>query len=642
MTHLSKRFIVLFHDLFMTVLAVYGAFFLRFSESQFLLRVHYISLAMPLVLLAAISIYTYSGLYRGRWRFASIPDLVQIIHAVFGMAVLMLIVDYVLVSQNFYGTFFVGKVTIILYAMLQGALLGLPRLAFRYWRYHRIMAAGMDQSRIPTLIIGKESEVVSVLQAIEMQSLRGLMPAGVVTLRASRAGEKLRGIAILGSVDQLEEIVDDQQHRDNKIGRLIATESALAPEAKPDQLLAAARRLGLPIWRMQQVLEDGASSAQLAPLDIEALLFRDSVTIDRSRLGRLIAQQRVAITGGGGSIGGELAQRISALGASHVLIIENSEPMLHQILEQLDRQNKVGCVEGVLADIRDAQRITQVLHDFKPDLVLHAAALKHVPYLEAHWGEAVKTNIFGSKNVMQAAIEAGAKAVVMISTDKAIDPVSILGVTKRFAELYAQMLDQELAQSSSSQCRVISVRFGNVLGSNGSVIPKFRAQIAAGGPVTVTDPNMVRYFMTVREASELVLSAASHALETQRGEDHPSVYVLKMGQQVRILDLARNLISLSGFEPDVDIPIVFTGARPGERLHEIMFDRSEAVTETGIDGVLAAAPETVTRARMQQWIDALAKAVSMLDRAQAEAVFFAAVPHFQPAEQWRASDNLPA
>lgn len=624
-----KKYIVFFHDLCMTVLAVYGAFFLRFSQSQFSMRVEYITLAMPLILLSAIGIYYYAGLYRGRWRFASIPDLVQIVYAVMGMAVLILIADYILVAQNFYGTFFVGKVTIILYAMLQGALLCLPRLAFRYWRYHRIMPGTADQGRIQTLIIGKESEAVSVLQAIEMQTLRGIAVAGIVTLRQSRSGEKLRGISILGSVAQLEEIVDHQQHRGVKIGRLIATESALAPEAHPDQLLAAARRLGLPIWRMQQVLEDGSSTAQLAPLDIEALLFRDSVNIDRTRLGHLIAGQRIAITGGGGSIGGELSQRICALGASSVMIIENSEPLLHQILEQLQRLGKTGEVEGVLADIRDEDRISQVLADFKPDIVLHAAALKQVPYLELHWGEAIKTNIVGSKNVMQAAVAAGAKAVVMISTDKAIDPVSVLGVTKRFAELYAQMLDQEL-KANQSDCRIISVRFGNVLGSNGSVIPKFRAQIAAGGPVTVTDPEMVRYFMTVREASELVLSAASHALEAKNSADRPSVYVLKMGQQVKILDLARNLISLSGFEPDVDIPIIFTGVRAGERLHEIMFDQSEEVTETGIDGVLAAATHSATRAQMQIWLGKLNEAIAKRDRAVAEKVFYEAVPNFKP------------
>ena len=632
---MSKRLIVLFHDLIMTVLAVYGAFFLRFSESQFLLRVSYLTLALPFILVSAAAIYSYAGLYRGRWRFASIPDLVQIVHAVLGMAVLMLAVDYVLVSQNFYGTFFVGKVTIILYALLQGVLLGMPRLAFRYWRYHRTMGGHEEEGRIQTLILGKDNEAASVLQAIEMQSLRGIAACGVVTLRPSQSGEKLRGVSILGSVAQIEAIVDRLSERGITIGRLIATESALTPEAEPDKLLAAARRLGLPIWRMQHVLEDEASSARLAPLDIEALLFRDSVKIDRARLTQLIAGKRVAITGGGGSIGGELSQRIAALGASHVMIIENSEPMLHQILEQLERQTQNAQIEGVLADIRDGARMDQVLRDFRPDLVLHAAALKQVPYLEAHWGEAIKTNIFGSRNVLQAASLSGAQAVVMISTDKAIDPVSVLGVTKRFAELYAQMLDEEIKAQRAAQplCRVISVRFGNVLGSNGSVIPKFRAQIAAGGPVTVTDPDMVRYFMTVREASELVLSAASHALETRSDPVTPSVYVLKMGQQVRILDLAQNLIRLSGFEPDVDIPIVFTGVRPGERLHEIMFDRSEEVSETSIDGVLAAAPHSASRQQMQAWLERLEQAVARLDRQVAEQVFYEAVPNFKPADR---------
>ena len=630
MSNASKRLIVRIHDLIMTVLAVYGAFFLRFSENQFFLRVHHITLVLPFILLSAGAIYSYSGLYRGRWRFASIPDLVQIVHAVFGMAVLLLAVDYVLVSQNFYGTFFVGKVTILLYALLQAALIGMPRLAYRYWRYRRTMGGHEVEGRIHALIIGKDNEAVSVLQAIEVQSLRGITASGVVTLNHNQTDEKLRGVSILGSVAQIETITDHLRERGIKIGRLIATESALAPEAEPDKLLAAARRLGLPIWRMQQILEDGASTAHLAPLDIEALLFRDSVTIDRARLTRLIVGQRVAITGGGGSIGGELSQRVAALGASHLLIIENSEPMLHQILEQLARQNHSGRIEGVLADIRDLLRIKQVLRDFQPDLVLHAAALKQVPYLETHWGEAIKTNIFGSRNVLQAACEVDTKAVVMISTDKAIDPVSVLGVTKRFAELYAQMLDEEIT-AQHSLCRVISVRFGNVLGSNGSVIPKFRAQIAGGGPVTVTDPDMVRYFMTVREASELVLSAASHALGARTEITYPSVYVLKMGQQVKILDLARNLIRLSGFEPDIDIPIVFTGARPGERLHEIMFDRSEEVSETGIDGVMAAAPNSTSRAQMQIWLERLEQAVSTLDRQAAEQVFYEAVPNFKPA-----------
>ncbi len=621
-----KSVIVRAHDLVMTMAAVLAAFALRFPEAELARRLPYILTALPLIGLYALAVYNVCGLYRGRWRFASIPDLVQIVRACAVMAMTMLVADYVLISNNFYGTFFVGKMTILLYGVLQVMALGGPRMAYRYWRLRRVTGSAARDSRIPVLVIGKQNEADSILQAIETQSLQGVYAQGILTPKETARGETIRGIRILGSVAELDRVVDDFAAQGIKIGRLIATASALVPEAEPERLLSAGRRLALPIWRVQQTLEDGDSASQLAPIDIESLLLRDSVTIDRKRLGGLIAGQRIAVTGGGGSIGSELAQRAAVLGAAEVLIIENAEPLLHQVLESFSRLTIAGTISGALADIRDRARMMRVLADFKPDLVIHAAALKHVPYLEADWGEAIKTNIVGSMNVLDAAVAAGAKSAVMISTDKAIDPVSILGVTKRFAELYAQLLDQE-----TQATRVISVRFGNVLGSNGSVIPKFRAQIAAGGPVTVTDPDMVRYFMTVREASELVLSAASHAVTSERSKQSPSVYVLKMGQQVRIVDLAEQLIRLSGFEPYKDIAISFTGVRPGERLHEIMFADQEQATETGIEGVLAAAPMSSSRTEIEGWVDRLLHSEAAQDRLAAEAVFAEAVPNFHPA-----------
>ena len=219
--------------------------------------------------------------------------------------------------------------------------------------------------------------------------------------------------------------------------------------------------------------------------------------------------------------------------------------------------------------MRDRARISQLMNEFRPDIVFHAAALKHVPILERDWTEGIKTNIFGSINVADAAVAAGAEAMVMISTDKAIEPVSMLGLTKRFAEMYCQALDEQLAEKASpgAPARLISVRFGNVLASKGSVVPKFKAQIEAGGPVTVTHPDMVRYFMTIREACDLVITAATHASSgTNR---NVSVYVLNMGQPVRIVDLAERMIELSGLQVGRDIEIVFTGVRPGERLNEI-------------------------------------------------------------------------
>jgi O-antigen biosynthesis protein WbqV len=271
------------------------------------------------------------------------------------------------------------------------------------------------------------------------------------------------------------------------------------------------------------------------------------------------------------------------------------------------------------------------MSEFRPDLVFHAAALKHVPILERDWSEGVKTNIFGTVNVADAALAAGAAAMVMISTDKAIEPVSMLGLTKRFAEMYCQALDHDLAalHDGKPRMRLISVRFGNVLASNGSVVPKFKAQIEAGGPVTVTHPDMVRYFMTIREACDLVLTAATHALSPSPAD--VSVYVLNMGQPVKIVDLAERMIRLSGLQPGHDIDIVFTGMRPGERLNEILFATEEPAVEIGVAGIMAAKPNEPPMAALREWIAALEQAIARDDRATIKAVLKDAVPEFGPA-----------
>jgi O-antigen biosynthesis protein WbqV len=269
------------------------------------------------------------------------------------------------------------------------------------------------------------------------------------------------------------------------------------------------------------------------------------------------------------------------------------------------------------------------MNEFKPDIVFHAAALKHVPILERDWSEGVKTNIFGSVNVADAALESGAEAMVMISTDKAIEPVSMLGLTKRFAEMYCQALDHDLAQHPDDKIpmRLISVRFGNVLASNGSVVPKFKAQIEAGGPVTVTHPDMVRYFMTIREACDLVITAASHAMAPKRPD--VSVYVLNMGQPVKIVDLAERMIRLSGLQPHHDIEIVFTGMRPGERMNEILFASEEPTIDIGLSGILAAKPNEPPMDTLRKWIAVLTDAVANDDKATIRSVLKDAVPEFK-------------
>jgi FlaA1/EpsC-like NDP-sugar epimerase len=430
---------------------------------------------------------------------------------------------------------------------------------------------------------------------------------------------------VLGGIDDFEDVIGDFARRNKPIARVIMTQSAFEPEARPEAILMRARRLGLIVSRLPS-LESG-DTPRLTTVAVEDLLLRPSENIDYERLEDFVRNKAVIVTGGGGSIGSEICERVVTFGAARLLVIENSEPALYAVTEALAAQHTGAVVEGRIADIRDRERIHRLMSEFKPDIVFHAAALKHVPILERDWSEGVKTNIFGTVNVADAALAAGTEAMVMISTDKAIEPVSMLGLTKRFAEMYCQALDHDLVvQPDARSMRLISVRFGNVLASNGSVVPKFKAQIEAGGPVTVTHPDMVRYFMTIREACDLVITAATHALAPVR--PHVSVYVLNMGQPVKIVDLAERMIRLSGLQPGHDIEIVFTGMRPGERLNEILFATEEPTVEIGVSGIMAAKPNEPAMKALRKWIAALEQAIARDDRATIRAVLKDAVPEF--------------
>ena len=377
-------------------------------------------------------------------------------------------------------------------------------------------------------------------------------------------------------------------------------------------------------------LETGGTAVQLSPVAVEDLLLRPSVKIDYRRLEDFVSGKAIVVTGGGGSIGSEICDRIVTFGAARLLVIEHSEPALHAVMESLRGEQTAAEIVGRIADIRDRQRIMSLVGQFKPDMVFHAAALKHVPMLERDWDEGIKTNVFGSINVADAAAAAGATAMVMISTDKAIEPVSVLGATKRLAEMYCQALDDEFSRRAGAgqqPMRLISVRFGNVLASNGSVVPKFKAQIEAGGPVTVTHPDMVRYFMTIREACDLVVTAATHALDNRTGD--VSVNVLNMGQPVKIVDLAERIIRLSGLEPGRDIQISYTGIRPGERLNEILFARGEETADIGIPGIVAAKPVRPPLDAIRAWVATLEQGVARGERAVIYNVLRDAVPEFR-------------
>src|SRR4051812_25325850 len=624
----SRQYLIVAHDLIATAVAILASFFIRFEDTGLAERLDGLIRFLPGFVAYAGVVYFIFGLHTSKWRFTSLPDLFNIVRAVTVLALSLLVLDYILVSPQVYGQYFFGKITIGLYWFLQVAFLAGSRVFYRQFRYVRTQQHVRGEHAVPTLVLGRAADAEVLLRGIESGAVRRVRPIGILSPSLADRGQSMRGIPVVGSLDDLEQVVRDSEARGTHIGRLIFTPSALVPEAAPVSTLMRARRLGLQTSRLP-VLTEGGEAVQLAPVAVEDLLLRPSVTIDYRRLENVVRGKSIIVTGGGGSIGAEICDRVITFGAARLLVVEHSEVALYTILETLKAKGMAAEIDGRIADVRDRERITRLFADFRPDIVLHAAALKHVPLLERDWGEGLKTNVFGSVNVIDAAIAAGAGALVMISTDKAIEPVSVLGATKRLAEMYAQALDADFAHRGGAKpaARLIAVRFGNVLASNGSVVPKFKAQIEAGGPVTVTHPDMVRYFMTIREACDLVVTAASHALGPERAD--VSVYVLNMGQPVKIIELAERMITLSGLEPERDIKIEFTGVRPGERMNEILFAHNEPTVEIGITGIVAAKPSIPSVERMRGWLALLEQGLARHDRTVIYQVLRDAVPDFR-------------
>ena len=623
----TKRGTIIAHDLVATALALFGSLFLRYHMSDLQQRAGEVVRIVPVFIIISGFLYRYFLLYESKWRFASLPDLFNIFKACSLLAILLLVTDYFMVARDLSRWLLFGEKTVTVYWLLQMFLLGGPRLAYRYLKYAQSRRIGERKNVQSVLVAGRATEAEVVLRALETGLRRRFVARAILSPSTTDRGTTIRNIPVVGDYGDLERIASEENDKDRPITRLILAPQTDVPDASSELLISTAGRLGIALSRMQTV-EDGAAPAALKPLAIEDLLFRDSITVDRQSLADFLARKRVIVTGGGGSIGSELCSRLVTFGTAELMILDSSEAALYRVREMLEAAGGATKVSSKLADVRDRDRIFSVFRSFNPDLVFHAAALKQVPYLEVDWAEGIKTNVFGSVNVADAAQQTGS-AAIMISTDKAVDPVSVLGATKRISEMYAQLLDEERAVGHRDR-RLASVRFGNVLGSVGSVVPRFKAQIERGGPVTVTHPDMVRFFMTIREACDLVLTASRHAASPDIGDsERASVYVLKMGQPARIVDLAQRMIRLAGFEPGREIDIEFTGVRQGERLNESLFTAEEPVINIGVDGVMAALTATVDRTRMTRWLDALRAAVAEDDRDAATRVFAEAIPSFR-------------
>jgi FlaA1/EpsC-like NDP-sugar epimerase len=629
--HRHRKLLVFGYDVAMAFVACGIAFMLRLGMGAFSAMYFDTMLMSTLVFtVIAIPIFYLFQLHRQVWRYASLTDLVMIIKAVTLVVLIFMLAMFVYTRLNAVPR----SLPVIQWGVLT-ILLGAPRFADRWLRASWVSwRNGRSKTRsIPVLVLGTSEEAQLFLRAIATGYAPPYRAVGVLDLSDDLTGRMIHGVPILGSVADLPAVLARLTKAQRRPHRLIMTDVAeRLPNAAKAELFERASEFGLTLARLPRLTElrNAESRLEIQPIALEDLLGRPQVTLDRDAR-RMIAERRVLITGAGGSIGSELTRQIAALDPCQLVLLEQNEFNLYKIdLELKEHFPQIDAV-ALLCDVRNAARVDHLFAKHKPEVVFHAAAFKHVPLIESNPAEGVMTNTLGTRNVANAARATGVTAMVLISTDKAVNPTSIMGASKRLAEYYCQSLDLVAGRASRPGTRFLTVRFGNVLGSSGSVVPLFQRQLANGGPLTVTHPEMRRYFMTIPEAVELILQASTHGLAEP--ETRGRIFVLDMGEPIKILDIAEQVIRLAGLEPDVDIKIEFTGLRPGEKLYEELFDPSETALETSVSGVRSAMPRPIDLGRLNEAFARLQHGIERQHVATIEAVFDELIPGFRESER---------
>lgn len=543
------------------------------------------SLAMELAIVIASQglVLRLVGLYRGLWRFASLPDLANLVRAAL-LGVLLIVAVLFLIDK----LDLVPRRVLFPYPVAIVVMLGMPRLLYRLWKDHRQASHTGDAQRVLVLGAGRTAE--NLLR--DLRSDGRYQPVGLLDDERALKGAKVQGVPVLGTIDELPYIAQETAPR------LIVIAMPSASAAEMQRVVALCDETGVSfrtVPRLSDVLAGKPHRLELSEVRIEDLLGRKPVEFGPARAA--VAGKRVMVTGAGGSIGSELARQCAAAGAAELVLFERAELPLHEITEELRHDFPSLALRTVLADSGDPAACRIALAGGM-DFVFHAAACKQVPMLEEQLREALRNNVCATRTLARACVEAGVGQLVFISTDKAICPINVLGASKRFAELACQ------AELAGSDMALSIVRFGNVLDSAGSVVPLFRRQIAAGGPVTVTHPEVTRYFMTIPEACNLILSSVSLGIEPC------SVYALDMGRPVAIRELAEQMIRLSGKRPGIDIAVSYTGLRPGEKLHEILFHPDERYQRTRHPRILQAMPREFDVADMRAKLQRLQQLLS--------------------------------
>jgi FlaA1/EpsC-like NDP-sugar epimerase len=596
------------HDVVMVPLSLVASLYLRIGNDIVHYEPRLTAAYVAAFTLIAAGVFLLTGLYRGIWRFASLPDLFNIARAVTLTVLIFLPVMFVVTRLEL-----LPRSTLLIDWFVLIALLGGPRLAYRLFKdrgLDHILERAKHQT-VPVLLISAKDGADTFIREMMRDPRAVYRVVGVLADTPSRVGREIYRVPVLGTIDALEAVVERLERRGKRPQKLIITAQNL-PGDQVRRLLDRADALAIPLARLPKLTDfqrnlDNPERA-VEPIDLEDLLGRPQAVLDRDGMARLIHGRRVLVTGAGGTIGAELARQIAAFSPGRLALLDNGEFALYTIEMELRESHPGLAPVPLLRDVRERAQVDEVIAAEKPEIVFHAAALKHLPMVEANPIEGVLTNVIGSRNVAEAARAFGVSLVVMISTDKAVNPTSVMGASKRVAEGFCQALDLYEARRGASLgygTRYVTVRFGNVLGSTGSVVPLFARQLAAGGPLTVTDPEVARFFMTVREAVELVLQASALSPAPDAPETRGKIFVLEMGEPIKIVDLAHQMIRLAGLRPEIDIAIEYIGLRPGEKLREELFHPSESLMPTENPAIRLAAPRTADYAMLARSIDEL-------------------------------------
>ena len=609
----SKKRIAFFliSDVILISLSVWLAFLVRFEgyiPSHYFLNIEGIII---LALVITVSLFYFFKLYYFSWAYVGLEELISLAKAT-TLSFLLLTAFYFVLKDYPIFSGFPRSILFISYFLIF-IFCGGVRFSKRI--YLQVIQKQGEKDKERTLIVGAGDAGEQILRSIQSSFDAPYMPVGFVDDNELKQGNLIHGVRVLGRVEDIPDIVKKQDIR-GMIIALPSVDSSIIKKAAETGRISGLKNIKI-IPSITEIINGKVSIRDLRDVQMEDLLGRKQVSLNKAAITNFIQGRRILVTGAAGSIGFELCRQIAKFEPYLLLLLDQDETGIFNISEEIKRKFPALNFSFIIADIRDEQKIGQIFEKFKPEIIFHAAAYKHVPLMEDQPDEAVKNNIFGTKILIDNSLKYRLDKFIFISTDKAINPSSVMGATKRVGEMLCQTLNKE------GDTKFISVRFGNVLDSRGSVIPTFKEQIKKGGPVQITHPEMKRYFMVTSEACLLVMQAGAIG---QGGE----VFVLDMGNPIKIVDLAKELIRLSGHEPDKDIPIVFTDIRPGEKLFEEILTAEEGTIATQNEKIFRAKLSNVNKEKIEESLEKLDKAIRNPDRGEIINILKSLVSSYKP------------